>query len=168
MHPVLIPQAIGVDGWPVVSALRLGTTVAPAEFLAVVECGEAGSDTRFGTVRVFVWPGGRAAASDGHYDLTFADAQHDLLSRARLVGGHRVEIVVEQREPYAKDRVTTFVDGNPETADSPVTTVAVIVYTDPDDWPDIGPELPELDRLSPAASDHVLAMHLEALAAAGQ
>jgi len=165
---VLIPQRVGVDGWPVVSAIRLGTRVAPAEFAAVVDCGEGG-DARFATVRAYVWPDGRVVAREGLYDLTLEQAQQDLLTRVKLLPTHQVEAVVEVREPYHPSLTTVFLDGRPVDDFAQVRVRVVLAYRDSDDWPDDGPlDLPELDGLSPAAARHVRELYAAGAQAASR
>ncbi|MEU7822943.1 hypothetical protein [Catellatospora sp. NPDC049133] len=165
---VRVPQVVGWDGWPVVSAIRIGDEARPAEFVVVVDCG----DGRFGTMRVYVWPGSAPKARDGHYDLTLVEAHQDMLERAKMLPTYDIEAVVEAREPYEVDRTMVFVNGDvlPDVgATVPVRARVVVAYVgDLSDDLDMtgGPSSEELTGLSPAAAAHLMSLYPSQQAAA--
>jgi len=165
VNHVPIPQQVGADEWPVISAVRIGDSDRPAVFAAVVDCREPLPERQYATVEIVVWPPDaigtqpRPTCSHGHYNLTLAEAAHDMLERARLLPQRLVEAVVELREPYEPNRTTVYVDGRPADDHNPDVRAAVaVVYTDPDDQPESAASYPPAG-LSPAAADHVLALY---------
>ncbi len=109
MKPVQIPSRVGEPNWPVLPAVRVGTTDEPAEFAVIVDCGEPTPGEPYATLRVFGWPN-HINTEQGEYDLTFAQAQHSMLQRAGLTPSTRVEVVVV-RDPDEANAYTVFIDG---------------------------------------------------------
>ncbi len=151
-----MPTRVGELRWPVLSAIRVGTTDEPAEFVVIVDCGEPTPREPYATLRVFVWPE-HTVAQQGEYDLTFAQAQRSMLERAGMLPSTSVEVVV-MREPDRANDYTVFIDG---THHPNGTTDRVRVRThdiDPgadgvtEAW--VAAELQRTDTLSEAAAAH--------------
>jgi hypothetical protein len=113
MRFVAPPTHVGIDGWPVLSAVRVATAdtanQVPAEFVVLADCGEGTPREPYATFRVFVWPD-HSKTTDGEYDLTFAQAQRSLTERAGLLPTATVEVVVV-RDPDRANDYTVFIDG---------------------------------------------------------
>jgi len=109
MTPVTVPAHVGDLRWPVLSAIRVDSGDYPAELMLLVDCGEGTPNEPYATLQLFIWPT-RTKLQDGHYDLTWAEAQRGLLHRAGLLPQHRVEVVTV-RHPERANQHTIFVDG---------------------------------------------------------
>ena len=109
MTPVTVPAHVGDLRWPVLSAIRVDSGDYPAELILLVDCGEGTPNERHATLQLFIWPT-RTKLQDGHYDLTWAEAQRSPLHRAGLLPQHRVEVVTV-RHPQRANQHTIFVDG---------------------------------------------------------
>jgi hypothetical protein len=156
---VQIPAAVGVQRWPVVSAVRVGTSVTPAEFIVIADCRDDTARQRYATLRVFVGPG-QVESRDGEYDLAWQQAQRSLAERAGLIPRRRVEVLVYSSEPHDTDEAVVFIDGDPPGPDEPITVDTHVVYLDihddEDEW--MGRVLRNAARLSPAARQDVTNM----------
>jgi hypothetical protein len=160
MRFVAPPTHVGIDNWPVLSAVRVAAadnpTDVPAEFVVLVGCGEGTPSEPYATLRVFVWPD-RSKTADGEYDLTFAEAQRSLAERAGLMPTATVEVVVV-RDPDQANDYAVFVDGQHQ-ATGRTDTVRVVTH-DIDlgavevtpAW--VGEQLQRAAALSPPAGRH--------------
>lgn len=154
MTPLQLPPAVPGHGWPILSAVRYGTSDQPAEYIVVVDCGEGTPTVRYATMHVFVFPN-RIKFRDGEYDLTFTEAQRSMAERAHLAPRHQVDVVVLAHEPHSRDVTAVFVDGHAvDGVAGPVTVTACVLYLDPDDEDDdlVQAALHQADSLSAAAA----------------
>lgn len=153
LKAVPIPLAAGSDRLPVLSAVRVGISDRPAEFIAIADCGEGTPTHRYATQRLYVWPEGRTVARDGIYNLTWQDAQASLIARAKLTPAPKAEVVVFAAEPHEPDAVHIFIDGTPATTPPPVEVTTHVVRLDYDDEEDLWliHALEGIDHLSPDA-----------------
>jgi hypothetical protein len=125
MTPVAVPTHVGDLQWPVLSAIRVDSRDHPAELILLVDCGEGMPNEPYATLQLFIWPT-RTKLQDGHYDLTWAEAQRSLLHRAGLLPRHRVEVVTV-RHPQRANQHTIFVDGtHRDTGVAPDVQVVVV------------------------------------------
>ena len=152
--PTSIPDRVGVDGWPVVSAVRYGTGTAPVEYIAIVDCGEGTPTHPYATVHLYLWPDDIKTRA-GQYNLTWQQARRSLAERAGLIPTPRVEVVIYAREPYDQDRTVVFIDGRPA-AERPAVVVSsrVVYLEDEQDWWMV-PVLRGIGHLSEAAQQHI-------------
>jgi hypothetical protein len=134
---VQIPGSVGVQRWPVVSAVRVGTSVTPAEFIVIADCCDDTAHERYATLHLHIRPG-QVNARDGEYDLTWQQALRSLAERARLIPHRRVEVLVYSSEPHDTDETVLFIDGDPPEPDEPITVDTHVVYLDihddEDEW----------------------------------
>jgi hypothetical protein len=141
------------------SAVRVGTSVTPAEFIVIADCRDDTAHERYATLHLFIRPG-HVKARDGEYDLTWQHAQHSLAERARLIPHRRVEVLVYSSEPHDTDETVVFIDGDPPEPDEPITVDTHVVYldihNDEDEW--MGQALRNAATLSTAARQDVTNM----------
>lgn len=153
---VQIPASVGVQRWPVVSAVRVGTSVTPAEFIVIADCRDDTAHERYATLHLLLRPG-QCNARDGEYDLTWQQAQRSLAERARLIPHRRVEVLVYCNEPDNTDETVVFIDGDAPEPDEPITVDTHVVYLDihddEDEW--MGRVLRNAATLSAAARQDV-------------
>jgi len=138
MRYVAPPTHVGHRNWPVVSAVRVGTNDAPAQFIVIVHCADATPREPYATLHVYVWPD-RIRAEDGEFDFTFGQARRSLAERAGLLPAATVEVIAfgDSAEPNA---YTVFVDGQIQPEGATVQGVRVVTH-------DI---LIDVDHISPA------------------
>jgi hypothetical protein len=158
MKPVAVPTRVGDLQWPVLSAIRVDSGDHPAELILLVDCGEGTPNEPYATLQLFIWPT-HTKLQDGHYDLTWAEAQRSLLHRAGLLPQHRVEMVTV-RQPQRANQHTIFVDGSHRDTGiaRDVQVVVVDVALDDDTVagdPVVSGAATDLAALSPAVRTHV-------------
>jgi hypothetical protein len=157
MTPVHMPATVAGHGWPILSAVRYGTSDTPAEFFVAVDCGEGTPTEPYATMHVYAWPD-RTTFRDGEYNLTFSQAQRSMLERSGLLPTSIVEVVVV-RDPDRANDYTIFIDGVHH-PDGTTDRVRVLTHDiDPGaggvtaSW--VADQLRHADDLSQAAAGHV-------------
>jgi hypothetical protein len=155
MTPIILP-ASGPNGARILSAVRLGTSDTPAEFIVIADCGEGTPTERYATWHVYAWPG-RTKFDAGEYNLTWQQARRSLAERAYLIPPRDIEVTVIAREPHHADILQAFVDGATPDAASRITVRTEVFYLDPDNEDDheVRDGLRRAATLSPAAAGHV-------------
>jgi hypothetical protein len=161
MRLVAPPTHVGVDQWPVLSAVRVNTADDPAEFVVLVDCGEGTPRHRYATLQVRIWtkPRTRRKIGDGEYDLTFDQARRSLAERAGLLPTTTTTVeVVVVRDPDAANDYAVFVDSTHQ-PDGATDEVRVITYDIDLGAVEITPtwvdqQMKRADALSPAAARH--------------
>jgi hypothetical protein len=159
MTPLTLP-ATGPNGTRILSAVRVGTSESPAEYIVVVDCREGTPTERYATLHVYAWPD-QVKFRDGVYNLTWPQAKHSLAERAGLIAHRQVEVVIFAKEPYATDEISVFIDGEMISARDGLTIATPIFYLDEDDEDDdwIPRAITRAQSLSTAAAHLVTEVH---------
>jgi hypothetical protein len=131
MIPIILP-ATGPNQAPILSAVRVGTSDTPAEFIVIVDCQEGTPIEPYATLHLYAWPG-QVKFRAGVYNLTWVQAKCSLAERAGLIPHRDIEVAVIAREPHQTDLDRVFVDGSPVDDASRTMVRTEVFYLDPDD-----------------------------------